>query len=311
MTVRQSQQSSIWSSNKEAKRELGVYIDTKRLNFQPTTTYLGVKLDRTLSYWQHLTGLRDKVVARSALIRKLVGAGWRASPSTLRSSAMTFVYASAEYCAPTWSRSRHIRSRHMSLNCTLRIITGYLQPTPIEQLPVLGIPPAELRRRAASLALARRVMDPDYLHHPITREETQNKIKSRRLFATIGFLKSCLGILSRLVLSGPSACFHSERSVIQTNKQVVSDSSASSQRFNYFFWFFGITRKKASQQVPRDLFLLIVWFHTQEECHPLIGLYLSLPKHNTLLLSINRLKKRVNISYKNDLNLPYINPIVS
>ena len=34
----------------------------------------------------------------------------------------------------------------------------------------------------------------------------------------IGFLKSCLGILSRLVLLGPSACFHLERSVIQTNK---------------------------------------------------------------------------------------------
>ena len=34
----------------------------------------------------------------------------------------------------------------------------------------------------------------------------------------IGFLKLCLGILSRLVLSGPSTCFHLERSVIQTNK---------------------------------------------------------------------------------------------
>ena len=36
-------------NNKEAKRELDVYINTRRLNFQPTTTYLGVKLDRTLS----------------------------------------------------------------------------------------------------------------------------------------------------------------------------------------------------------------------------------------------------------------------
>ena len=36
-------------NNKEAKRELGVYINTRRLNLQPTTTYLGVKLDRTLS----------------------------------------------------------------------------------------------------------------------------------------------------------------------------------------------------------------------------------------------------------------------
>ena len=36
-------------NNKEAKRELDVYINTRCLNFQPTTTYLGVKLDRTLS----------------------------------------------------------------------------------------------------------------------------------------------------------------------------------------------------------------------------------------------------------------------
>ena len=93
-------------NNKEAKRELHVYIDTRRLNFQPKTTYLGVKLDRTLSYRQNLAGLRDKVMARSALIRKLVGTGWGGSPSTLRTSALALVYAPAEYCAPTWSRSK-------------------------------------------------------------------------------------------------------------------------------------------------------------------------------------------------------------
>ena len=50
-----------------------------------------------------------------------------------------------------------------------------------------GIPPAELRRRAASLALARRAMDPDHLlHHTITREETQPRLKSRRPFASNG-----------------------------------------------------------------------------------------------------------------------------
>ena len=84
-----------------------VHINTRRLNFQSTTTYLGVKLDRTLSYRQHLAGLREKVMARSALIRKLVGTGWGASPSTLRTSALALVYALAAYCAPTWSRSRH------------------------------------------------------------------------------------------------------------------------------------------------------------------------------------------------------------
>ena len=84
--------------------------------------------------------------------------------------------------------SRHTSLLDVSLNCTLRIITGCLQPTPVEQLPVLsGIPSAELRRRAASLALARRAMDTDHLlHHTITREETQPRLKSRSSFATSG-----------------------------------------------------------------------------------------------------------------------------
>ena len=127
-------------------------------------------------------------MARSALIRKLVGTGWGASPPTLCTSALTLVYAPAEFCAPTWSRSRHTSPLDVSLNCTLCLITGCLQPTPVEQLPVLaGIPPAELRRRAASLALARRATNPDHLlRHTITREETQPRLKSWRPFATSG-----------------------------------------------------------------------------------------------------------------------------
>ena len=51
-----------------------------------------------------------------------------------------------------------------------------------------GIPPAELRRQAASLALARHAMDPHrlVLHTITTREETQPRLKSRRPIATSG-----------------------------------------------------------------------------------------------------------------------------
>ena len=75
-----------------------------------------------------------------------------------------------------------------ALTAPFHIITGCLQPTPVEQLPVLaGIPPAELHRQAACLALAHRAMDPDHLlHHTITREETQPRLKSQRPFATSG-----------------------------------------------------------------------------------------------------------------------------
>ena len=94
MRVRQSQQSSIWKT-----RKLDMYIDTRRLKFQPTTTYFGVKLDKTLSYRQHLAKPRDKVMTRSALIRKLVGTGWRAGPSTLRTSIF---YAPSTCVCTSW-----------------------------------------------------------------------------------------------------------------------------------------------------------------------------------------------------------------
>ena len=72
-------------------------LSPQPLTLEPTATYLGVKLDRTLSYRQHLAGLGDKVMVRSALIRKLVGTGWESSPSTLRTSAQALVYTAPQH----------------------------------------------------------------------------------------------------------------------------------------------------------------------------------------------------------------------
>ena len=44
-------------NNREAKRELNVKIDGKVLPFSPVPTYLGVKLDRTLTFRHHLQAL--------------------------------------------------------------------------------------------------------------------------------------------------------------------------------------------------------------------------------------------------------------
>ena len=45
-------------NNREAKGELKVEVDNKFLQFQTAPTYLGVKLDRTLTYRQHLDCLQ-------------------------------------------------------------------------------------------------------------------------------------------------------------------------------------------------------------------------------------------------------------
>ncbi|KAJ3597816.1 hypothetical protein NHX12_001333 [Muraenolepis orangiensis] len=112
--------------NGEAKRELSVSVDNKRLEHQLAPKYLGVRLDRTLSYKRHLEEVRAKVTARVSLIRRLAGTTWGASARTLRISTQALVFSAAEYCAPVWSRSPHVKKVDPIINNALRIITGSL-----------------------------------------------------------------------------------------------------------------------------------------------------------------------------------------
>ena len=59
-------------NNREAKRELKVYNNDRLLPFCPTPTYLGVKLDRSLTFLHHLVALRKKLSSRVTLLRRRV-----------------------------------------------------------------------------------------------------------------------------------------------------------------------------------------------------------------------------------------------
>ena len=87
-------------NNREAKRELKVYNNSRLLPFCPTPTYLGVKLDRSLKFRHHLMALRKKQSSRVTLLRQLVSSGWGADAKTLRIAILSLVYSAAEYCAP-------------------------------------------------------------------------------------------------------------------------------------------------------------------------------------------------------------------
>jgi len=73
--------------NTSATRELSVYLDGQHLQHECHPTYLGVTLDRTLSYRVHLMKTAGKLKNRNNLLMKLDGSTWGASANTLRSSA--------------------------------------------------------------------------------------------------------------------------------------------------------------------------------------------------------------------------------
>ena len=80
-------------NNREAKRELDVFVDNKRLVFQLAPKYLGVRLDRMLNFKQHIEEVAGKVTSRVSLIRRLAGTTWGASAKTLRISTQALVYS--------------------------------------------------------------------------------------------------------------------------------------------------------------------------------------------------------------------------
>ena len=136
--------------NASAGRELKVFLNGKLLKHDPHPVYLGVTLDRTLSYKEHLEKTSGKLKSRNNLLMKLAGSSWGANASTLRSSALALCYSVGEYCAPIWARSAHTKLVDVQLNSTMRLITGTLRPTPLPWLPVLSnIEPPALRRKAA------------------------------------------------------------------------------------------------------------------------------------------------------------------
>jgi len=170
-------------ANRCAKRELNVNLNGSRLKFDPSPKYLGITLDRSLTFHEHAKATATKSRARVSLLKKLAGAGWGADFTTLRTSAVALVYSTAEYASPAWSHSKHVDKVDVVLNDAMRLVSGALTTTPVTNLPVLsGIPPAYLRRRAQSAKLAhKRNEDDDLIPPPVSLEDQR---LPRRHFAT-------------------------------------------------------------------------------------------------------------------------------
>ena len=160
-----------------------MFVDNKRLVFQLAPKYIGVRLDQMLNFKQHLEDGAEMVTLRVSLIRRIVGTTWGASAETLRISTQALVFSGAEYCAPVWSRNPHVKKVDVAMQSSLRTISGCIKPTPVFHLSVLaGIATTGIRRKAATLTLARKAVKHDWhILHETTKSEVPPCIpKSRK-----------------------------------------------------------------------------------------------------------------------------------
>ena len=109
--------------NKEAKRSLKVVWNKTELENTTHPKYLGVTLDRSLSYKQHIRNTKMNVATSNNLLTKLATSKWGANPSTIRTIALALGYSTAEYAAPVWEESAHAKNLDPGLNQACRSVT--------------------------------------------------------------------------------------------------------------------------------------------------------------------------------------------
>ena len=170
-------------ANRLANREINIFLDGTKLSHDPTPKYLGVILDRSLTFHQHIKTVAAKTQSRVNLLRRLAGTRWGASYNTLHTSSIALAYSTAEYAAPVWSHSAHSHKVDVVLNDAMRLVSGCLMATPVEDLPILsGIPPANMRRNLQTIKLSKKCTEPGSLIPPPTAFEEQRL--PRNHFAT-------------------------------------------------------------------------------------------------------------------------------
>lgn len=134
-------------NNRDARKKLNLQIGNHNIMNKEHPKYLGVNLDRSLTFRQHLEDIKNKIKTKIKIIQKLAGTSWGADTMVRRNSAIAFVYSVAEYCASVLARSVHCTKVNTQLNQVMQIISGTTKPTQTLWLPVLAyINSPDLRR---------------------------------------------------------------------------------------------------------------------------------------------------------------------
>ena len=168
--------------NKEANRSLKVEWNRTKLENTPHPKYLGITLDRTLSYKEHIHNTKMKVATRNNLLRKLSNSKWGVNASTIRTTALVLCYFVAEYAAPVWARSSHAQNLNPELNSACSAVTGCLKPTNVEdQYLLAGIAPPDMRRDACA-RMEKTKQETSEAHSLYGQNPAERRLKSRNCF---------------------------------------------------------------------------------------------------------------------------------
>ena len=166
---------------------LPLTINGENIPIVKTFKFLGIMLDRSLTFKHHIDYLKQKCSRRINILKCIAGRDWGADRSTLLKLYTSLIRPILEYNAFLFDTisDTHIATIEAIQNTSLRIVTGALRTTPVPNLRAeTNIPSLESRRKYLLLRFYIRTLSrpnkPTY--HIVTNlpENTVFSIEQRR-----------------------------------------------------------------------------------------------------------------------------------
>ena len=126
----------MWCSLSPNKETVNLKINQEQIPQQETPTYLGVKLDRRLTWAPQIAKMEGNAIKKMSVMKKLSGTKWGANSKILRQVYTGVVRPQLEYGATSWGTAAKTNTSKLSKvqNASLRIITGAMKTTPINEM---------------------------------------------------------------------------------------------------------------------------------------------------------------------------------
>ena len=97
--------------NRQADRKLNVTWNCTKLDHTHSPVYLGITLDRSITYRNHCPKTRAKFSSRNNVRRKLHDTNWGACPHTMKTTATAICLSVAEYSSTCHERPLPVRGK--------------------------------------------------------------------------------------------------------------------------------------------------------------------------------------------------------
>ena len=167
------------------KEKFSLQIDGEEVPQQDTPTYLGVTLDRKLTWTPHISVMENKSMRKMAIMKKLAGTRWGANSRILKQAYTGSVRPHLEYASTSWSTAARTNTAKLGKvqNAALRLITGGMKTTPITAMEgTARLHSLEERREEKILRQAEKMKRiPSHPLRDRLQELTKNRLKRQSL----------------------------------------------------------------------------------------------------------------------------------